>query len=154
MTSAPVSFPRFNHVALTVPAELLDAAGRADLLRFHGAVFGWTEMPTMTRDRELLVLRCHSNEQFVYLHASDKPMHTTGSEHFGLSVPTPTELDELYERARSQQSSDSRVELTERNVDDFRVLKLHSFYVRYRLPLSIEVQCFEWASGFGPDRTQ
>jgi len=154
VTGANPAFPRFNHVALTVPAELLDTAGRADLLRFHNAVFGWTEMPTMTRDRELLVLRCHSNEQFVYLHASSEPMRTTGTEHFGLSVTTPAELTELYERARTQRSSDPRVELTERNVDDFQVVKLHSFYVRYRLPLSIEVQCFEWAPGFGPDRTQ
>jgi hypothetical protein len=154
VTSAAPAYPRFNHVALTVPAELLDEKGREDLLRFHSAVFGWTEMPTMTRDRELLVLRCHSNEQFVYLHASNEPMSATGSEHFGLSVGTPAELDELYERARGQQSRDPRVELTERNIDDFRVLKLHSFYVRYRLPLSIEVQCFEWAPGFGPDRTE
>jgi hypothetical protein len=154
MTVEIPAFPRFNHVALTVPAELLDAGGRADLLRFHGAVFGWTEMPTMTRDRELLVLRCHSNEQFVYLHASSEPMRTEGSEHFGFSVATPAELKALYERALAEQSSDPRVELTKQNVDDFRVLKLHSFYVRYRLPLSIEVQCFEWAPGFGPDRTQ
>ena len=154
MSERNPEIPRFNHVALTVPAELLDAAGRADLLRFHSAVFGWTEMPTMTRDRELLVLRCHSNEQFVYLHASSEPMRTEGSEHFGFSVATPAELDALYERARAEQSNDPRVELTKQNVDDFKVLKLHSFYVRYRLPLSIEVQCFEWAPGFGPDRTQ
>jgi len=154
VTTANAAYPRFNHVALTVPAELLDATGRADLLRFHSAVFGWTEMPTMTRDRELLVLRCHSNEQFVYIHASSDPMRTGGTEHFGLSVATPSELTELYERARTEQSRDPRVELTKRNVDDFQVLKLHNFYVRYRLPLSIEIQCFEWAPGFGPDRTQ
>jgi hypothetical protein len=154
MTVATPVFPRFNHVALTVPAELLDADGRSDLLRFHSAVFGWTEMPTMTRDRELLVLRCHSNEQFVYLHASSEPMRTEGSEHFGFSVGTPAELHALYERARAEQSNDPRVELTKQNVDDFKVLKLHSFYVRYRLPLSIEIQCFEWAPGFGPERTQ
>ena len=154
MTLTTPLFPRFNHVALTVPPELLDASGRADLLRFHSAVFGWTEMPTMTRDRELLVLRCHSNEQFVYLHASSEPMRTTGSEHFGFSVGTPAELQALYERARSEQTNDPRVELTKQNVDDFKVLKLHSFYVRYRLPLSIEIQCFEWAPGFGPERTQ
>src|SRR4029453_2204133 len=58
------SIPRFNHVALSLPAEALAHDGRADLLRFYGAVFGWTEMPTMTVDRERLVLRCHSHEQF------------------------------------------------------------------------------------------
>ena len=145
--------PRFNHVALTVPGELLDAEGRSDLLRFHERVFGWTEMPTMTRDRELLVLRAWSNEQFVYLHASPEPMRAGETEHFGLSVPEVGELDAMYERAEKFRAEDGRVELLARETQDFQVVKLHSFYVRYRLPLMIEVQCFEWAPGFGPERT-
>jgi hypothetical protein len=145
--------PRFNHVALTVPAELLDAAGRADLLRFHEAVFGWTEMPTMTRDRELLVLRAWSNEDFVYLHASPEPMRTGGTEHLGFSVATTAELDAIYERAAKAREQDPRVELHARQTEDFHVLQLHSFYVRYLLPLMIEVQCFEWAPGFDAQRT-
>ena len=145
--------PRFNHVALTVPGELLGAEGRSDLLRFHERVFGWTEMPTMTRDRELLVLRAWSNEQFVYLHASPEPMRAGATEHFGLSVAEVTELDAMYERAEKFRAEDGRVELLARETQDFQVVKLHSFYVRYRLPLMIEVQCFEWAPGFGPERT-
>jgi hypothetical protein len=144
--------PRFNHVALTVPADLLDAEGRGGLLRFHERVFGWTEMPTLTRDRELLVLRAWSNEEFVYLHASPEPMRAGATEHFGFSVPTRADLDAIYERAEKLRAEDPQVELLPRQTEDFRVLKLHSFYVRYRLPLSIEVQCFEWAPGFGPER--
>jgi hypothetical protein len=141
---------RFNHVALTVPADALDAAGRAALLRFYGEVFGWTEMPGMNRDRELLVLRCHSNEQFVYIHASDDPMRCGPSEHVGLSVSDPGHLDAIYERARKFKETDDRVELTRRNTDDFKAVKLHAFYVRYGLPVMVEVQCFEWAEGLGP----
>ena len=144
--------PRFNHVALTVSGDLLDARGRSDLLRFHERVFGWTEMPTLTRDRELLVLRAWSNEQFVYLHASPEPMRAGATEHFGLSVATVAELDAIYERAEKFRAEDPRVELLPRKTDDFRVLRLHSFYVRYRLPLMLEVQCFEWSPGFGPER--
>jgi hypothetical protein len=147
------SIPRFNHVALTVPADALDEEGRRALLDFYGAVFGWNEMPTLTVDRERLVLRCHSNEQFVYLHADDRPMKTAGSEHIGLSVDTPEELDALYERARARGAGDDEVELTKRGCDDYRAVKLHHFYVRYRLPLQIEVQCFEWAEGAGPFAT-
>ncbi len=143
--------PRFNHVALSVPPERLDAAGRRDLLSFHERVFGWTEMPTLTRDRELLVLRAWSNEQFVYLHASDDPMRTSTGEHFGLSVGTREELEAMYARALAFQRDDPRVELEPPHTDDFKVLELHAFYVRYLLPLRIEVQCFEWAAGFGPD---
>jgi hypothetical protein len=135
-----------------VPCDLLDAQGRSELLRFHERVFGWTEMPTMTRDRELLVLRAWSNEQFVYLHASPEPMRAGASEHFGLSVPSVAELDSMYVRAEKVRAEDPRVELLPRTTEDFKVVRLHSFYVRYRLPLMIEVQCFEWAPGFGPDR--
>jgi hypothetical protein len=145
--------PRFNHVALTVPADLLDEAGRSELLRFHEAVFGWTEMPTLTRDRELLVLRAWSNEQFVFLQASPEPMRTGSEEHFGLSVASVHELDAMYEQAAKLAGQDPRVELTPRKTEDFQVLKLHSFYVRFRLPLRIEVQCFEWAPGFDAQRT-
>jgi hypothetical protein len=142
--------PTFNHVAMSVPADRLDAASRAELLRFYGEVFGWTEMPTMTQDRERLVLRCHSNEQFVFLIADPQPMACPSMDHFGLSVATPEALYETLERARKYRERDARVELIEPKVEDYKVLKLHSFYVRYRLPLMVEVQCYEWAPGFGP----
>jgi hypothetical protein len=153
MSEPTTEIPRFNHVALTVNADLLDATGRADLLRFHEQVFGWTEMPTLTRDRELLVLRAWSNEQFVYLHASAEPMRTGASEHFGLSVPTREQIDTMYERAAKFREQDARVELEPLQCDDFTVLKLHAFYVRYLLPFRIEVQHFEWAPGFHAQRT-
>lgn len=143
-----MSAPTFNHVAMTVPPDLLDEAGRSAILSFYGEVFGWDEMPTLTKDRELLVLRAGSNEQFVFLQASAAPMRCSGDEHFGMSIATPAELDALFERARHRQESDADVELIDRKVDDFTAVKLHSFYVRYRLPMMIEIQCFEWMPGF------
>jgi hypothetical protein len=142
--------PRFNHVAMSVPADLLCAESRAELLRFYGEVFGWTEMPTMTRDRERLVLRVHSNEQFVFLIADPQPMACPRMDHFGLSVAAPAELYETCERARKFRERDPRVELIEPEIEDYKVLKLHGFYVRFRLPLMVEVQCYEWAPGVGP----
>lgn len=139
--------PSFNHVAMSVPADLLDEAGRAGLLGFYEEVFGWTEMPTLTEDRKRLVLRAYNNEQFVFLVADSEPMRCPSGDHFGMSVGTPRELDEILERARKFAEGDSRVEIVDRQVEDYKVLKLHSFYVRYRLPLMIEVQCYEWAPG-------
>jgi hypothetical protein len=142
------AYPRFNHVAMSVPAALLDATARAEILDFYGEVFGWTEMPTLTKDRELLVLRAYSHEQFVFLTASGgEPMRAGAMDHFGMSVPTVDLLDGMYERARKRKEQDPRVELVERKVEDFKVVKLHNFYVRFRLPLLTEVQCYEWASG-------
>jgi len=142
--------PTFNHVAMSVPADLLDAEGRDTLLRFYGEVFGWTEMPTMTQDRERMVLRVHSNEQFVFLIADAQPMACPRMDHFGLSVAAPAELYETVERARKFRERDPRVEIIEPEIEDYKVLKLHNFYVRYRLPMMIEVQCYEWAPGVGP----
>jgi hypothetical protein len=136
--------PRFNHVALSVPPERLDESGRSKLLAFYGDVFGWDEMPTLTKDRELLVLRCWSNEQFVYLAAAKDPLRCPALDHFGLSVDTPAALDEMRGRALAWQGRDGEVEVTERGLEDYGFLRLHNFYLRYRLPLMIEVQCFEW----------
>jgi hypothetical protein len=149
MSSDPA--PRFNHVALSVPPACLDEAGRAALLRFYGDVFGWTEMPGLARDRELLVLRAWTNEQFVYLVADADPMRCPSTDHFGLSVATPDALRAMAERARKAAETDPDVELSEIGLQDFGLLKLHNFYVRYRLPMSVEVQCFEWVAGVGPD---
>ncbi|MEN8182518.1 MAG: VOC family protein [Myxococcota bacterium] len=146
--SKPTPHPRFNHVAMSVPADLLDETGRTEILEFYGEVFGWTEMPTLTRDRELLVLRAYSHEQFVFLMAGAEPMRAGPMDHFGMSVPTLDLLDGMYERAAKRRETDPRVELLERKVEDYKVLSLHSFYVRFRLPLLTEVQCYEWASGF------
>jgi hypothetical protein len=143
--------PTFNHIAVSVPADALDAAGREAILRFYAEVFGWTEMPTMTADRERLVMRAYSNEQFVYLVADSEPMTCAKLDHFGMSVGTPEELYEMLERARAFQKCDDGVEIIEPEVEDFQVLKLHNFYVRYRLPLMVEVQCFDWSEGVGPD---
>ena len=144
------AIPRFNHIAISVPEERVSAEGSAELLDFYSDVFGWTEMPTMNRPGELLVLRVHSNEQFVYLHASPEPMRCPTGDHFGLSVSTPDELDAVLERAQKWKERDPRVEISERGTEDFKVLILHNVYIRYLLPMTIELQCFEWQGGAGP----
>ena len=143
--------PVFNHVAMSVDSSLLQPEGRVELLAFYGDVFGWTEMPGMAEDGKLLVLRVHSNEQFVFLVADESPMRCPSGDHVGLSVETPEELYAVLERARKFKETDPRVEIVEPRIEDYKVLKLHNFYVRYRLPLSIELQCYDWAEGVGPD---
>src|SRR5690554_675027 len=91
--------PRFNHVAMSLPSELLRAEGRADITRFYDEVFGWKELPTMTEDGRRLVLSCYTYEQFVFLISDDQPMVAPRLDHFGLSVATEDELDEMLDRA-------------------------------------------------------
>jgi hypothetical protein len=136
--------PRFNHVAMTVPADLLDDTGRAAILEFYGDVFGWQEMPTMTEDRVRLVIMAYEFGQFVFLEASDSPMTASFGDHFGMSVSTRDELAAMLARARSWAERDERVTVVDNTVEDFGVLELSSFYVRYLLPLTVEVQHFDW----------
>lgn len=143
------AWPRFNHVAMSVEPGLLGVEAQGELLDFYGDVLGWTAMPTMSRPGELLVLRVHSNEQFVFLAASDEPMRCPETDHFGLSVPNPEALYAAHARCLARRERDPRVEIVAPTVEDFGVLKLHSFYLGYRLPMRIEIQCFEWARGVG-----
>ena len=137
---------RFNHVAMSVPADLLDADGRAAITRYYGEVFGWNEHPTMTEDRKRLVMGVHSYDQFVFLIADDSPMRAPKGDHFGMAVESLDELNEMLRRVEAFAAADDRVSTTGYGVEDFTVLKLHSFYVRYLLPLMVEVQYFEWVS--------
>lgn len=137
--------PRFNHVAMSVPGELLGATGREEILRFYDEVFGWDEMPTLTEEGRRLVLRAYRNDQFVFLIADPKPMTCGGMDHFGMSVGSLQELEGMLERAKKFRERDGRVEIIDHKIDDFGMLKLHNFYVRYLLPLMVEVQYYDWS---------
>ncbi|MFN8036698.1 MAG: hypothetical protein U0V73_12260 [Acidimicrobiia bacterium] len=142
--------PRLNHVAMSVPADLLDAKGRAEILDFYGDVFGFEEHPSETVDRTKLVLRVHSHEQFVFLHADDNPMGCPRLDHFGMSVATMDELDDMLARAKARQARDPRVDIIDRNTDDFGMLALTAFYVGFLLPMMVEVQHWNWTAGRRP----
>lgn len=152
MALPPKPHPTFNHIAMSVTADLLDAGGRKAMLDFYGGVFGWTEMPTLTVDGERLVLRAYNHEQFVFLVADAEPMTAPAMDHFGMSVETVAELHGMRERALAYAKQDRDVEVTDVEVEDYGVVRLHGFYLRYRLPLRVEVQCFEWQEGVDPTR--
>lgn len=139
--------PRFNHVAMSLPADLLGEAARTDLVRFYRDVFGWEELPTMTIDRERLVLSCYTYEQFVFLVADDPPMTCPRLDHFGMSVATEAELDEMLARARAFGEHDDRVDIVDKKVEDHGPLAITSFYVRYLLPMMVEVQWWDFEQG-------
>ena len=52
--------------------------------------------------------------------------------------------DEIRECAKAYREVDDRVDIIDHKVDDHGMLKLHNFYVRYLLPLMVEVQFFEY----------
>jgi hypothetical protein len=136
--------PRFNHVAMSMPADALDATGRDEIVRFYTDVFGWEELPTMTEDRHRLVMSAYTYEQFVFLIAEDEPMQCPRLDHFGMSVETRQEFDDLYDKARAYRDKDDRVDIIDPKTEDYEMLKLTGFYVRYLLPMMVEVQHWDW----------
>jgi hypothetical protein len=142
--------PRFNHVAMSLPSTLLDATHRAEIVRFYGDVFGWEEQPVMTLDGKRLVLSAYTYEQFVFLIADDPPMECPGLDHFGISVATEAELDGMLERARAFAEHDDRVDIVDKKTEDHGVLAITSFYVRYLLPMMVEVQWWDFKGAARP----
>jgi hypothetical protein len=136
--------PRFNHVAMSVPADLLDENGRTQLCDFYGDVFGWVELPTETVDREKLVFGVHTIEQFVFLIADDAPMACPRLDHFGMSVGTEAELDEVLAKANAYRERDGRVDVIEKKTEDHGALAITSMYVGYLLPMMVEIQYWEY----------
>jgi hypothetical protein len=131
---------------MSVPAAALDEVGRAALAAFYGDVFGFEEYPELTEDRRRLVFRAHSHEQFMFLIADEVPMTAPRLDHVGLSVATLAELEDMAARAAAWKAREpDEVDLIEPSVEEFAgALRLHSFYVRYRLPLMLETQHFEY----------
>jgi hypothetical protein len=136
--------PRFNHVAMSMPSELLGAEPRAEITRFYDEVFGWKEIPQMTDDGRRLVLSCYTYEQFVFLIAEDDPMKCARLDHFGISVATEAELDEILARAKEFQARDDRVDIIDKKTDDYEMLAITSIYIGYVLPMMVEVQWWDF----------
>jgi hypothetical protein len=109
-------------------------------------VFGFEEYTDLTEDKRRLVLRAHHHEQFVFLIAEKDPMQTPRLDHFGLSVATLDDFNEVLRRARAwKEKEPDTVDLIESKVEEYAgMLNLHSFYVGYRLPLLVETQHFEY----------
>jgi len=142
----PTGNPRFNHVAFSVPAELLAPEGRAEICRFWREVLGFDEIEVMTEDRRRLILSCVHWDQFIFIISDDEPMRCPRMDHFGFAVGSLEELQGVQERATAFREHDDRVDLIDLHVDDQKVVKIHSLYVKYLLPMMCEVQWWEFAA--------
>jgi hypothetical protein len=145
----PSGNPKFNHVALSVPADLLDETNRGDLCRYFDEVLGFEELPTETVDRKRLILSCVHWDQFIFLVADDEPMRCPRTDHYGFAVRSREDLVAARDRAVTFRDRDPRVDLDDLAVDDRGVVKIHSIYVRYLLPMTCELQYWEF-----PEATQ
>ena len=114
----PTGNPRFNHVAMSLPADLLDATNRKDVCRFFDEVLGFTEMEVMTEDRKRLIMSCVHWDQFIFLIAEKDPMRCPRMDHYGFAVGSLDELRGVQERAEAYRETDDRLESNDRRKSD------------------------------------
>ena len=137
---------RFNHVGISLPTDMLDEEHRTLIGDFHRDVFGFQPLDVMTLDRKRFVMQAHTIEQFVFIYGEDEPMKAPRMDHFGLSVATEAELDEMLRRAKVWKERDDRVDLVDKKTEDHGMLAITAFYVRFLLPLAIEIQYWDYKS--------
>ena len=144
MTATELPAPRFNHVAMSVPSDLLDEEHRDLLTKFYGDVFGFEEHAMLTADRKRLVLGALRADQFLYIIANDDPMTCPRLDHWGMSVESEAQLDLYLDRAKKFREQDPRVDIVDKHVEDYSSVALKSFYVAYLLPMMVEVQYYDY----------
>lgn len=137
--------PILNHVALTVPRNLVsDTPERRRLLDFYEQVFNWRGIDMMAVEGERLVLHLHQVTHFLFLVGGDVPTEGRPGDHFGIEVYEPEALESIVARARAFKAErDPAVEITDVAVEEYGAIKIHNTYIRYLLPLMVEVQYYE-----------
>lgn len=134
---------RFNHMELTFAPDTLDDVFRKEVDAFYGDVFGWKGVDTEVVGQLCHILLCGDRGDFILLAESNKPMASPGYDHLGLLHGTRAEVDELLAKCKEFQAHDDRVRIKE--YDDLVIGDhvTHAFYVRYLLPIWLDVQCQE-----------
>ncbi len=136
--------PALNHVALTVDQAILKGPKREALKDFLGSVFGWEEIPQLTNDGKRLVFRLYRRGQFLYLVSGKRPSELQGADHFGIEVSNRATLNRMVAAAKRFKKKDPGVQIIDTKVNtETPTLRLWNAYVRYLLPLMVEVQFYE-----------
>src|SRR5262245_21957950 len=141
----PMKTPILNHVALTVPRPLVsDTAARRNLVEFYEHVFGWRAIDLMTIEGERLVLHLHQLTHFLYLVGGERTTVGIAGDHFGIEVYERAALDTIVARAKAFKAErDPAVEIEDITVENYGTITIHNAYIRYLLPLKVEVQFYE-----------
>jgi hypothetical protein len=143
---------RFNHMELTLPKGALGAA-RSDIAAFYADLFGWDALDVPILKQTGLLLRTDpETSQFILVTEQRAHMTSPGFDHLGMLCDTRAEVDALLAKARAWRERDARVEIKE--YDDLVTgpVTTHAFYVRFLLPIWLDVQVLEYAPGAEPTK--
>jgi hypothetical protein len=143
---------RFNHMELTVPKDALEKS-RVEIKAFYADLFEWDALDVPILKQTGLLLRTDpETSQFILVTEQRAHLSSPGFDHLGLLCDTRAEVDALLARAKHWQRRDARVEIKEYEDLVTGPVTTHAFYVRYLLPIWLDVQVLEYADGAAPKR--
>lgn len=165
---------KLNHVALSMSPELIEGDNRRKILDFYGDVFEWSEyvedanfkksfaaeISALTgkdvAPHEPLVLLTGAGG-FVFLYGLEDSLRPSLVDHFGLEVDTEEEFDAILARAKARAALDQDVSIVDKAVTPYEIdesivdrlpgkhVELVNCYIKYQLPLSVEIQYYRWS---------
>lgn len=141
---------RFNHMELTVPKGALEKS-RDELKAFYADLFDWDALDVPILKQNGLLLRTDpETSQFILVTEQRAHLSSPGFDHLGMLCDTRAEVDALLARAKDWQRRDARVEIKEYEDLVTGPVTTHAFYVRFLLPIWLDVQVLEYADGAAP----
>ncbi len=123
-----------THVAMSVPDGALTDSYRARLLAFYGRILDWREMEALRRPDRLTVAVGPSS--YINIRERSDSMVTHGYEHFGVSVRSAMDLQQLWAELANE-AHDVQLEPLTTNDDGEG-----SFRFRHLLPMAVEAQFY------------
>jgi hypothetical protein len=133
---------RFNHMEMTFPVGSLTKTARDDIDAFYGSLFGWTALDTEVAGQSCHLLTAEP-DQFILLAESDKPMSSPGFDHLGLLQDSREAVDDLLAGCERYAEKDDRVQIRRNEDLVYPARIVHSFYVKYLLPVYFDVHSFQ-----------
>ena len=143
---------RFNHIALTVPDGSL-STNREPIENFYGGILG-AQVFEYGDSSQALIISFDEGfpSQSIVLNEGKHPMVARGEDHLGLEYSEFSEVDEIIRSCWEFKESDDRIqigEIIDQNDDGY---KYRACYVKYLLPLQLDIQSIQWSHGRRPKR--
>lgn len=144
---------RINHLELTVAQGFVAEHG-AGLTQFFAEVFGAHRslFPGLETPHLVLALDDEAS-QFLFICEASTPAQLRGDDHIGFHLDDEAAVDAALERCRACQARDPAVAIRLFEDLDLERTVTRAFYVRYLLPIWIDVQHIRAKPGCEPRRT-
>ena len=134
---------RINHMELTFEPGSLTKNVRDQIKDFYGDTFGFeVKDVNILKQNALLMNLDEEGSQFILCTESPKFINSPGYDHLGLHYDTRDEVDRIL--AKVKKFKDSKIQIKEyKDLHQGRAT-VHAFYVRYLLPIWLDVQVIEF----------